>query len=204
MDSVVALATSDGSIRWTVSRGGSLGTCQFAPAIGSDGTIYAPGPGTLTAITPNGQVLWRQTGIASTPGSPVVGDAGIYVVTASGVWAYSASGVRRTGFETRPFRGAAITLGANDVLYLLAVDTLISYDESGARRFATPIPNPGPADEHDCNSISGPTIGPDGTVYVRGYRGVYALRDTVGPSPDAPWVTLQGNFYRTGYRATGR
>jgi len=203
-DAMTVVGADDGLLRWSAPVRGSF--CLLAPAVGADGTVYVPDPaGRITAYSASGGLLWDRplpTGVSL--GSPVVGRDRIYLAASNGgVMVLSLGGDPAATWGPAPagFFHDGITLAANGVVYVAIRDTLLSYDAGGNRRFAVSIPHRLPSQCSDAQG--GPVIGPDGTVYLRASDfGVMAFRDTVGPAIDAPWPTLQGNFQRTGRRAT--
>ena len=54
------------------------------PAIGADGTIYAPSGKTLLAINPAGKILWRFVAVATVSRPVIGGDGVIYFGTSGG------------------------------------------------------------------------------------------------------------------------
>jgi len=197
--SLAAVGIADGAVRWVRSGIGS-GWGRRMPAVGACGTVYVGAINVgLAAVAPDGTVEWE----ASIPGLPeaVVGRTRVYAGYANGsVVAVSFDGttVDTLGPPLVDSRSAGVTLGAGDVLYVAGSDSIFSFTAGGDRRFAVPAQVP-----YDLFTRPGPVISGDGTVYLRISDGVMALRDTVGPSTDAPWPTGQGNFQRTGRVATG-
>jgi hypothetical protein len=97
----------------------------------------------LTAIAPDGRVVWRGWEAAY----PVVGPDRLYVSSGDGtVFAISLDGARQdtlgtlltTGARTLAQR-AGMTIGRGDVLYVAGPDLLSSLTADGALRFAAPI-----------------------------------------------------------------
>ncbi len=91
-DRVVALATSDGSVRWNVSVDGGV---RGSPAV-ADGSVYVgDDTGTLTALdAADGSTQWTEAVGGSIHGSVAVADGAVYVATgttgAGNVTAYDA------------------------------------------------------------------------------------------------------------------
>lgn len=209
-DSTAVLSSATGEVRW-FAPSPWINYCTVAPGVGADGAIYYGSRASasytteyrLAAVGPEGAVRWmRALPGPFVIGSPVVGPDRIYLGSASGgVMVLSLDGDSLATYgPALTWFGDVLTLGANGVTYVMANDTLFSYDAVGNRRFAAALPI---AVDGSCYvSNGGPVIGDDGTVYVRTRDAVVALRDTVGPATDAPWPTLQGSFRRAGRRAT--
>jgi hypothetical protein len=208
-DSAVAASLADGAPRWTAPVGpgwfGGPGGCPVPTvAVGAAGTVYVPSSeGGVTAVAPGGQVLWSAAAAGMRFTNPIVGPDAVYGATLGGAVRIRTSGgsvVDTIGrFDATP---ATASLGRNDVLYVAGRDTLFSFARDGARRFATPVEHLGTGCSF--SGYSGPVIADDGTVYLHATGGLLiAVRDTVGPSSDAPWPTFQGSFQRTGRVATG-
>jgi hypothetical protein len=204
VDAMTVVGGAGGAPRWNAPVSGSF--CLLAPAVGDNGTVFVPdGDGRVTAYTPDGTQRWDfPLPLGILQGSPVVGPDRLYLAAANGgVTVVSTGGAALGTWGPAPqdYFHDGITLGANGVVYVAANDSLLSYDAGGNRRFAVAVPHRVTAECEE--SQGGPVIGPDGTVYLRAsHFGVMAFRDTVGPATDAPWPTLQGNFSRTGRRAT--
>jgi len=201
-DSIVAVSTADGSLRWKAATGASLPLCQGEPAVGPSGTVYTMGPGwdRLVAISAAGTVLWDVPGVASL--NPLVSASRIYLAGPSGgviTLSFDGGVLDTLGPPAGP-GSAGASLAPGDVIYVAGPDSLVSLAADGTRRFAVAIPN---ALGVGCQPETSPVVGNDGTVYLRTAIGVMAFRDTVGPSTTAPWPTFQGNFQRTGRVATG-
>jgi hypothetical protein len=193
---LAAVGKVDGAVRW-VRSGIASAWGRRMPGVGACGTVYVGGTNVgLAAVAPNGVVEWS----VPLPGAPdpVVGLTRVYTAYADGsVLAVSLDGttVDTLGHPPTDDVGAGVTLGAGDILYVAGRDSLFSLNAAGERRFAIPIQ--GVADDFPF-AQPGPLISADGTIYVRDDTGVMAVRDTVGPSTNAPWPTAQGNFQRTG------
>lgn len=206
-DSLPVLSAGSGKPRWWANSG-SPRVCALGPAVDAKGNIYIPQFGTqsLEVYGPDGALRWSRALPAPVfDGEPIVGAKRVYFGSGNGgVLVLSTGGDSIAAYGpafTSEFRDG-LTLGADGVTYVAALDTLFSYDAAGHQRFATPIPHHPPV--NNCWSVQGgPVIGAAGTVFVRASDyGVIAIRDTVGPATDAPWPTLQGSFLRAGRRAT--
>lgn len=132
-------------VRWSVDLG--PGRQTSSPTLGPDGTIYAMGgEGRLSAISPEGEVLWSaQTG-PTLKASPAVGpDGTVYVSSMNGkLYAIAPPGAAGKNASVRwAFRFAEFPGDG---------DAVVSHSP--------------PAGADGIGSGASPTVGPDGTVYV--------------------------------------
>lgn len=196
-DSMVAVATRDGAVRWTASLPG-FSNDQHTAAVGIDGTVYVSKGTTLLAVRPDGREAWRRTIPGAGPGSPAIAGTRLFLAMSSGgalVYSLAGDSVGAIGRAEGSVSGTA-TVGANGVIYVAGADTLFSYAPTGALRFATRIPKP-----QSFAADPGPVIGPDGSLYYRGFTALAAIRDTVGPAVGEVWPGFQGGPTRSGRRA---
>lgn len=180
LDGTVYVGTTKGQLYATMPGGDDfkwkthVGRIRFgAPAVGADGTVYIGSREGLSAVDPDGNLLWRfDTGawVASTPA--IAADGTIYVgsftafhaVDPQGneLWRYEA-GERRNGFYGSP------VIDANGDIYVSSGKRLISLDQSGNLRWVF-LPN------RPRKIISTPAIGADGSLYLAADQ-FYALED---------------------------
>lgn len=192
-DSVVALSTETGGVRWKAELTGG-GSRDLAPAVGDGGTLYLARGTTLLALKADGREIWRtmlDKGIGS--GGPVLRGDQLYLANAAGgVTVFDAASgnlLERFGPTDAVYFSSA-TVGANGVVYAASKDTLFSYDALSVRRYAVPLPIG--------SAFGGPLVDPWGTVYIRSEDGLVAVGDTIGPATDAVWPVFRGNSSRTG------
>jgi hypothetical protein len=196
-DSVVAVATGDGAVRWKSSLPG-FSFDQHTAAVGVDGTVYICKGTTLLAVRPDGREAWRRTIPFAGPGSPAIAGTRLFLAMSSGgalVYSLAGDSVGSIGRAEGSVTGT-VAVGANGVIYIAGADTLFSYGADGVLRFRTPISR-GLYFAAD----PGPVIGPDGTLYYRGFTALAAIRDTVGPAVGEVWPGFQGGPTRSGRRA---
>lgn len=206
-----ALATSDGSLRWSRQVGGWSNE-PSGPVVGADGTVYVAaygavmtGVASLLAFTPAGDTVWY--GLASwqmQSGSPTLWGGRLFLGNAlGGVWVYGTArgdSLRAFGNTSLTKLAGAVTVGRGGVLYTAGNDTLFSYTADGVLRYAVPVYHRWDQN-YGYGAMGGVLLGADGTVYLRAAQlGVIAFRDTVGPATDADWPTFQGNPQRQGRR----
>lgn len=181
-DDVSAFDIDSGSQRWTFR---TLGPVTAAPAIGADGTIFAPsGDGELHALDQTGVERWHIT--ISAPraflhSSPVVADDGtVYVGSSSAFHRVTAidgyTGQIKWTFAVEGFvRSPA--LGSDGTLYFGCQDdqqsgVLYALQPSGSVKWAKDFA----VDFGRTLGLAPPMIGDDGTVYIQDTDGrLYAL-----------------------------
>lgn len=148
-----------GCIAWEFEMGGAV---SGSAAIGQGGEIYAASEdGFLYTVDPNGSRLWGYDAGSPVTGSPTIGSDGtIYIGTSAGaLHAIDPNG---------SFKWSAATQGAiystpaivNDRVIAGSLDgSLYAFDNDGASvwDFST---------NHPDSIVAGPSIGPDGTIYV--------------------------------------
>jgi large repetitive protein len=152
-------------IRWTVDLG--PGRQTSSPTIGPDGTIYAMGgEGRLSAITPDGRILWTaQTG-PTLKASPALGQDGTVYVSSMNGKVYAVMPPRDPGWDKGIIRW------------------IFRFAEFPGNQPAITSHSP-PAGADGIGSGSSPMIGPDGTIYVGANNSnLYAI------SPDGGLVWL--------------
>jgi outer membrane protein assembly factor BamB len=133
-------------IRWSVELG--PGRQTSSPTLGPDGTIYAMGgEGRLSAIDPDGQVMWTlQTG-PTLKSSPAVGpDGTVYVPSMNGKL-----------YAVAPPPDAASRAGTLRWVFRFA-------EFPGYR--PPRVSHSPPAGADGIGTGASPTIGPDGTIYI--------------------------------------
>ncbi len=195
---LTAVNTATGAVSWRDSLG-YFNQWDYAAAVGPLGNLYVARGWSLSAYTPAGLLLWRQAlDPHVAPGSPLIGSDRIYLAHSRGpirVFDLNGQLITQFGPAESPYPGPSATLAANGVTYVETDSKLYSFDAQGDLRFATAVP-------YGNGYRVGPVIASDGTVYVRvNSVGVLAIRDTVGPAPDAAWPTFQGGWTRQGRRA---
>jgi hypothetical protein len=138
---------------WSVSLG--PGRQTSSPTLGPDGTIYAMGgEGRLSAISPDGEVLWTAQAGPTLKSSPALGfDGTVYVSSMNGklyAIAPPLTSTARTGSVRWTFRFA-------------------EYD--GERQAV--VSHSPPAGADGIGSGASPTVGPDGMIYVGANNSVF-------------------------------
>ena len=193
-----ALYPEDGSLKWSYNTGcggSGTGAIDGSPAIGSDGTIYVGhrcggGPGKLCAVNPDGTLKWDidlPNSYYHCPYCIAIGSDGtIYV---------------QNHYAPQPYQEMswvyAIEPDDGAIIWMFEMEGSTSYnspciDGEGTIYAATSIPY-----VHYCNLYaihpdgtlkwmidhvapdrswsSGPSIGPDGTIYYGWFGGVVAI-----------------------------
>ena len=172
----------DGSSRWTMHTD----TLTSAPSIGRDGTLYVALLGFLTALDPDGHVLWVSEECGDpleawgTPSSPVIAPDGTLLVARGHIGrgslcAYGPDGTVRWVL-TFPGKGLVSfpALAPDGTIYQLVNDRSEHYGHlyaiglDGTVRWTLEIP---------VESHSSPAVAEDGTVYVGEHWGhnLYAV-----------------------------
>lgn len=209
---VAAVDARDGAVKWRLDMRLRPGTpaplsAPAAPAVADNGDVVVALHGSLVRVDPAGQIVWRKDYYGPLGGVPAYSNAlaisggRIYVPMGDGgLEIYDGNGARvaRYGPGSANSILGGVTLGRNDVAYVLHADTLRSYAPDGTLRYATHIGgNAGTGMYY----VQVPVIGADGTVYVRSTDGgIVAVADTVGPAVNAEWPTMGGGNRRLGRR----
>ncbi|HEX9952526.1 MAG TPA: PQQ-binding-like beta-propeller repeat protein [Rubricoccaceae bacterium] len=141
-----------------------------------------------------GQRLWsvdvRTTtvgGYADMSQPAVAPDGTVYLVTDS-LYAISPAGER---LWTAPASMSEVSLGADGTVYAAAANTVYAYAPDGTQRWAFTESPAG------FGVLRGPTVGPDGNVYVvttNGGLGIFSLTPGGALRWNVPGVSVQGFF----------
>jgi outer membrane protein assembly factor BamB len=167
---------ADGRLKWRFKFG--LGGGRESPAIGADGTIYIGAwDGNFYAVNPDGSLKWK---VALDPGvlfgSPAIGaDGTIYVanddygprgVSGGHFNAISSNGKLMWRVVTDFLHESAPAISADGTIYVgspLGSRPLYAFDPDGKIKWKL-------------EGVGGQSaIGSDGTLYVAGYNGLYAI-----------------------------
>jgi outer membrane protein assembly factor BamB len=158
-----------GQVLWSLETpGGLLGAVLGTPAIAEDGTLYfgsvSSVVGGLTALAPDGTIIWEVPDLGGISSSPTIGPDGtiyvgsserrVYAVDPQGeiLWTYEAA-------DRFNFASAAV---ANDgTIYVGGSENqLHAINPDGTQRWVF---------EADDQIQRSPVIGPDGTIYFGAY-----------------------------------
>lgn len=180
------LAQASGTVLWRFPAARSVAS----PAIGADGTIYAPSEdGHLYALTPAGSNIWSfQTG-GPIRSSPAVGDDGtiyfgcddgkLYAINPDGTlkWTWPGSALEFRSSPAVAFDGT-IYVGSGPFLYAVS--------PTGQTKWSLYL------DLADWPQLqdNSPAIGADGTIYMCAH-GVFAIR----PNGTVKWVFRTENTF---------
>jgi PKD repeat protein len=152
---------SDGNLKWRVDTGyGWDSSFTPPPAVGPDGTIYAPtmdAIGTkLLALDSNGSTKWSYS-LGSLASAPAIGPDGVIYIGSGSVYAINPDGTLKWKSDVAstgdPF---SMTIGPDGTIYVPESAGLaaLNFDGSLKWRIST-------------GWISGsPAIGPDSTIYL--------------------------------------
>lgn len=197
----------DGSGRWSVLLGaGGFYAAGASPALGLDGTIYAPEiseqPDQLYAVTPAGQIRWHVPVGQSLESSAVVTPSGDILF---GGRRLSPEG---TAVGSVSWGSWGVTLGPGDRVYSGYAGQLVASTVAGAFGWAAAVPSSGPPP---------PIVGGNGMLYGVGWdpntafivspTGVLLSQDPESRGLDTPAIGADGTIYAAhgnGIRAYGR
>jgi len=153
----------DGTLKWnsTLTNAGSI---YGHMVIGSDGTIYVPGP-SLYAVNPDGTIRWTYDFADHQSTSPSIGpDGTIYIVASTGsswknpsfLYAINPDGTLKWAYPTSRTTTGSAAIGSDGIIYLLNGGNLIAINPDGTQKW-------------NCTVVAGssysPVIGADGTIY---------------------------------------
>jgi RHS repeat-associated protein len=186
---LVAMNTSSGATRWTVTTG----AIWTSAALGTDGTIYIGSDDGLRAVNTNGTVRWTRTFgtggfVRSSPA--VAPDGTIYVGTdlkkleatnpnGTARWSFTATGMGLVRSSPAIASDGTIYVGTQD-------KKVYAVNPNGTQKWAFTTGG---------NVDSSPAIGADGTVYIGSDdKKLYALK----PDGTLLFSVLTGNFVRSG------
>jgi outer membrane protein assembly factor BamB len=180
----VALAREDGKPRWTAALGERV---YSAPLVHDDGTLYVGSDAKkLTALTPDGAVLWRLEVDGEADTGPVFAKDGTIVFSAGA----SVLSVRRGGDVAWRFtaRGKVFTAPAVTDGGLVIVgsqdDRVYAIDASGASAWATNL---------GADVDGAAAVGDDGAIYVGTDKGEVVRLD---PRGQVVWRAPVGGYVR--------
>ncbi|MEA3312618.1 MAG: PQQ-binding-like beta-propeller repeat protein [candidate division WOR-3 bacterium] len=187
-----------GSLKWAFQRG------TTPPAIGSDGTLYFGSGDDLCALNPNGTLKWRYQTIGPTYQPAIGPDGTIYVGSttydpeynpyASSLFAITPSGHLKwslslssddyiSHIESTP------AVGVDGMVYITHYPLgLCAFDENGNLKWNL----------DEVWSYSSPAIADDGTLYIAGYDGLYAIQTTSFGLASSPWPKFAHDNQNTG------
>lgn len=191
----------NGNLKWAYQKGSWL----TSPAIGSDGTIYFCSGNYLCALSTNGALKWKYQTNGSTYSPAIGADGTIYVGSttydpdeyypyASSLFAITPSGHLKwslslssddyiSHIESTP------TVGADGMVYITHYPLgLCGFDENGNLKWNL----------DGVRSYSSPAIADDGTLYITGYDGLYAIQTTSFGLADSPWPKYAHDNQNTG------
>jgi outer membrane protein assembly factor BamB len=185
--------TPDSALQWRDTN-----CARFSVAINADGTIYAATRGWLSAISPDGSVLWRCPVSGCSMAEPIIGPDGTIYVGGKGsqLFACSPAGVLLWSVDLGAgIRSEAPTLLADGTLLVtLSNGCLCAPNAADGRlkwRFHTNTGDP-----------TAPNVGPDGTIYVGTARGDFFALAGTSLLADSPWPKYRHDAQNTG-RADG-
>lgn len=178
-----------GVLKWSTKLAKA---CKAAPAVTSDGTIYAlDDAGTLYSIkAADGTINWKETQSGAAGAVVVDAEGNVYMGTAKGIWSYTASGkLRWTGPTVKVTeRGGSMAIH-NGVLYaaLKGKEGVVAVDmATGTQKWAYA------SSVGDCYN---PVVTADGTVVVVEKAGsVYAVK----ANGTLKWKTPVSSYIYTG------
>ena len=142
---VYALDPQSGLRRWSLNLSQVVSsTVTTSPAVGPDGTVYIVNtrdPGDLFAVSPDGELKWRYTGVRSKRFnySPVVTADAVYTASIEQmIYAVNLDGSMRYTLPTSSKIFAAPVVDASGNLYAACEHHFYALDSAGNVRFAYP------------------------------------------------------------------
>ncbi len=182
-DGTLYAFANDGTLKWKYDAGSmDVGS----PAIGADGTIYAPAPPKLLALNPDGTLKWSvgdfQNEVAGVISPAIAADGTIYVGSARGhisaidpvthaiKWFYLTGPEPGDPAQFRGVQGYPV-VDQDGTVYVGAVDhNMYAIDKAGKLKWSLLVDGR--------PSESSPALGPDGTLYFTAADGyLYAIHD---------------------------
>jgi len=169
-----------GTLKWKYATGDYV---DSSPAIGSDGTIFAPSyDGYLYAINPSGTLKWKYDVDSRVFSSPVIGNDGSIFFGAHGnLYAINPSGTLKWKYATGDWIGSSPAIGSDGTIYVGSDDNnLYAINPSGTLKWKYATGD---------GITSSPAIGADGTIYVGSDDSkLYAIN----PSGSLKWKYVTG------------
>jgi len=151
------------TIKWSFATGSTMGS---SPAIADDGTIYiASFNGNLYAVNPNGTEKWSYSLVEAMSSSPAIGgDGTIYVgdCAAGLFFAINPDGSEKWTYDMHAGTRPSPTIGQDGRIYVGSAggdSKFYAFNPDGSVEWTYPI---GGWWFYDA-----PSIGPDGTIYIR-------------------------------------
>jgi len=165
-DARLTAFSPDGNLKWQLNNG-----TQGAPAVGTDGTIYAPNALGLDAINPNGTTKWSFKTSVGGASSPAIGPNGaIYWGSADGnLYAFNPDGSRRWTYHNGGVNQYDPIVGPDGTIYFwsygndLALNALTT---TGKLKWKV---------DFDAY-IASPVMGSDGSIYLDGLYGIAVIK----------------------------
>ena len=153
-------------------------------AIGTDGTIYVGGFGSLYAINGNGTLKWITSIGSTTRSSPAIADDGtIYIGSYNDrLYAIRADGSVKWSYLTAGDITSSPAIAPDGTVYVGSRDgKLYAINPDGTKKWSLTV-----GDVHMCS----PAVGPDGTIYTGG--GSYFLF-AINPDGSPKWQYPTGD-----------
>jgi len=159
-----------------------------APAVGSDGTLYAPlVSGVLQTLHPDGSLGWSFVADSPLVSTPTIGaDGTVYCLSLQGsLYAVNSAGVKKWSYQIGgPLRGG-VALTNSGVLLVVGVNELVALDLNGRLKWTVKNTKAGPGGQTTA------AIGLDGTIYYSagddGFR-------AVNPDGTVKWATADSSY----------
>lgn len=167
---LVALEPSNGALDWYIRLPGEI---LAAPCIAQDGTIYVSAGPYLSALTPDGAVIWQLqfnsslTAPSISPGGTIfVCQSGLVDWRGSAVYAVAPNGSVMWESSLRVTFCPSVAFGLDGTIYAsFQNNPVVAFSPNGSVLWsARPIAQPGPVSV--IANTGALTVGPDGTIYA--------------------------------------
>ena len=189
-----ALNNQNGQVKWAKACNIPVLT---SPAIGIDGTIYAPDGWNMAAFAPDGTKKWSFASAGAVNSSPVVStDGTVYFAGGLYIYALNSDGTEKWSYQTGGGVLAGLAIGKDGTIY------------TGSNDWYFYALNPDGTEKWSVNTggrvLSSPAIGENGMIYV-GRRtegtlgGLLAITcENNSYQEDSPWPKFHSDNFNSG------